>query len=85
MNAAELRYGARNSQHPDRHTKDVEAFLEPIVVLPFDGEAVTVAAQAPSARHKRAHPLTPGSVGGNIRALRGGMSPRARIRSEQTI
>jgi tRNA(fMet)-specific endonuclease VapC len=39
MNAAELRYGARNSQHPDRHTKDVEAFLEPIVVLPFDGEA----------------------------------------------
>ena len=39
MNEAELRYGALNSQHPDRHTKDVEAFLEPIVVLPFDAEA----------------------------------------------
>ncbi|HJX51322.1 MAG TPA: type II toxin-antitoxin system VapC family toxin [Polyangia bacterium] len=39
MNEAELRYGALNSQHPDRRTKDVEAFLEPIMVLPFDAEA----------------------------------------------
>jgi len=39
MNEAELRYGALNSQHPDRRTKDVEAFLEPIAVLPFNGEA----------------------------------------------
>ena len=39
MNEAELWYGALNSQHPDKHTKDVEAFLEPIVALPFDAEA----------------------------------------------
>lgn len=39
MNEAELRYGALNSLHPDKRTKDVEAFLEPIVVLPFDAEA----------------------------------------------
>jgi tRNA(fMet)-specific endonuclease VapC len=39
MNEAELRYGALNSQHPDKHTRDVEAFLEPIVVLPFNAEA----------------------------------------------
>jgi hypothetical protein len=28
-----------NSQHRDKHTKDVEAFLERIVALPFDAEA----------------------------------------------
>ena len=39
MNEAELWYGALNSQHPDKHTKDVEAFLKPLVVLPFDAEA----------------------------------------------
>ena len=39
MNEAELRYGALNSQYPDKRTKDVEAFLEPIMVLPFDAEA----------------------------------------------
>jgi len=39
MNEAELRYGALNSLHPEKHTNDVEAFLEPIVVLPFDAEA----------------------------------------------
>jgi predicted nucleic acid-binding protein len=39
MNGAELWYGALNSQHPDKDTKDVEAFLEPIVALSFDAEA----------------------------------------------
>jgi tRNA(fMet)-specific endonuclease VapC len=39
MNEAELRYGALNSQHPGQHTKGVEAFLEPFLVLPFDAEA----------------------------------------------
>ena len=39
MNVAELRYGALNSQAPPRRIKDVEAFLAPILVLPFDAEA----------------------------------------------
>jgi tRNA(fMet)-specific endonuclease VapC len=39
MNEAELWYGALNSQHPGKHTRDVEAFLEPIAVLAFDVEA----------------------------------------------
>jgi len=39
MNVAELRYGALNSQDPDRRTRDVEAFLAPIQVLPFDEDA----------------------------------------------
>lgn len=39
MNEAELWYGALNSQHPARHSRDVKAFLEPFLVLPFDGEA----------------------------------------------
>ena len=39
MNEAELWYGALNSQHPARHSRDVKAFLEPLLVLPFDGEA----------------------------------------------
>lgn len=39
MNEAELWYGALNSQHPDKHVKDVEAFLAPLLVLPFDAEA----------------------------------------------
>ena len=39
LNEAELRYGALNSQHPEQRTKDVEAFLDPIVVLPFNAEA----------------------------------------------
>lgn len=39
MNEAELWYGALNSQHPDRHIRDVEAFLAPFIVLPFDREA----------------------------------------------
>jgi tRNA(fMet)-specific endonuclease VapC len=39
MNEAELWYGALNSQHPDKHAKDVEAFLAPLIVLPFDAEA----------------------------------------------
>lgn len=41
MNEAELRYGALNSQDPARRTQDVEAFLGPIMVLPFDSEAAT--------------------------------------------
>lgn len=39
MNEAELWYGALNSQHSARHVKDVEAFLAPMLVLAFDGEA----------------------------------------------
>ena len=39
MNEAELWYGALNSQHPDKHAKDVEAFLRPFTVLPFDADA----------------------------------------------
>lgn len=39
MNEAELRYGALNSLDPDRRARDVEAFLAPIQVLPFDGDA----------------------------------------------
>lgn len=39
MNEAELRYGALNSLEPARRTKDVEAFLGPLTVLPFDSEA----------------------------------------------
>ena len=39
MNEAELWYGALNSQNPDKHAKDVEAFLAPITVLAFDPEA----------------------------------------------
>lgn len=39
MNEAELWYGALNSQHPDKHTNDVEAFLRPLIVLPFDRDA----------------------------------------------
>jgi len=39
MNEAELWYGALNSHHPDRHGQDVQAFLAPLTVLPFDGEA----------------------------------------------
>jgi tRNA(fMet)-specific endonuclease VapC len=39
MNEAELCYGALNSLEPERHTRDVQAFLAPIRVLPFDGEA----------------------------------------------
>ena len=39
MNEAELWYGALNSQHPDKHTKDVEAFLKPFTILPFDADA----------------------------------------------
>jgi tRNA(fMet)-specific endonuclease VapC len=39
MNEAELWYGALNSQHPEKHTKDVEAFLQPITVLAFDADA----------------------------------------------
>ena len=39
MIEAELWYGALNSQHPGKHTKDVEAFLRPFTVLPFDSDA----------------------------------------------
>lgn len=39
MNEAELWQGALNSRHPAQHAKDVQAFLAPILVLPFDGEA----------------------------------------------
>lgn len=39
MNEAELRYGALNSQDPAKRTQDVETFLAPILVLPFDGDA----------------------------------------------
>ena len=39
MNEAELCYGALNSEHPDMHTRDVEAFLGPIAILAFDSEA----------------------------------------------
>lgn len=39
MNEAELRYGALNSNAPAKRTQDVEAFLAPILVLPFDAEA----------------------------------------------
>ena len=39
MNEAELRYGALNSQDPAKRTQDVEAFLAPILVLPFDRDA----------------------------------------------
>jgi tRNA(fMet)-specific endonuclease VapC len=39
MNVAELLYGALDSQDPPRRIKDVEAFLAPILVLPFDAEA----------------------------------------------
>jgi len=39
MNEAELRYGALNSQNPARSLKEVEAFLVPIQVLPFDADA----------------------------------------------
>ena len=38
MNEAELWYGALKSQHPDKHTRDVEAFLAPLTVLAFDAE-----------------------------------------------
>ncbi len=39
MNEAELRFGALNSQNPARSLKEVEAFLVPIQVIPFDGDA----------------------------------------------
>ena len=39
MNEAELWYGALNSQNAQRHVRDVEAFLAPIKILPFDREA----------------------------------------------
>ena len=39
MNEAELLYGALNSQDPVKRTKDVELFLSPILVLPFDADA----------------------------------------------
>ncbi|MGA2079874.1 MAG: type II toxin-antitoxin system VapC family toxin [Holophaga sp.] len=39
MNEAELWYGALNSQYPEKHLKDVRAFLEPFLVFPFDREA----------------------------------------------
>jgi len=45
MNEAELRYGALNSHDPARRTRDVEAFLAPILVLPFDAEASRVHAR----------------------------------------
>ena len=55
MNEAELRYGALNSQHPDQHVKDVEAFLKPFMVLPFDAEAAKEQAKLRLALKK--HPL----------------------------
>ena len=39
MNEAELCYGALNSQNAQRHVRDVEAFLAPIKIFPFDREA----------------------------------------------
>jgi tRNA(fMet)-specific endonuclease VapC len=39
MNEAELRFGALHSQNPAKRTQDVEAFLGPILVLPFDSDA----------------------------------------------
>ena len=39
MNEAELLYGALNSQNPGRLLQEVEAFLRPIQVLPFEGQA----------------------------------------------
>ena len=39
MNEAELRYGALNSRDPAKGHKDVQAFLTPILVLPFDTDA----------------------------------------------
>jgi tRNA(fMet)-specific endonuclease VapC len=39
MNEAELWFGALNSMHPEKHAKDVEAFLNPITVLAFDADA----------------------------------------------
>jgi len=31
--------GALDSRHPAKYAKDVQAFLAPLLVLPFDGEA----------------------------------------------
>jgi tRNA(fMet)-specific endonuclease VapC len=39
LNEAELWQGALSSRHPAQHAKDVQAFLAPLLVLPFDGEA----------------------------------------------
>jgi len=39
MTEAELTFGAIKSADPERAKPQVRAFLEPVLVLPFDGEA----------------------------------------------
>lgn len=39
MTEAELTFGAIKSSNPERARTQVEAFLEPVMVLPFDSEA----------------------------------------------
>jgi tRNA(fMet)-specific endonuclease VapC len=45
MTLAELRYGSLRSQRPVKTWRDVEAFLEPIRVLPFDEGAALAHAE----------------------------------------
>lgn len=39
MTEAELMFGAIKSSNPERVKTEVSAFLEPLLVLPFDSEA----------------------------------------------
>ena len=39
MTQAELRFGAMKSNHAEKAMTQVEAFLEPLTILPFDSEA----------------------------------------------
>ena len=39
MTQAELNFGAMKSHHAERATTQVNAFLEPLTILPFDSEA----------------------------------------------
>ncbi len=39
MTEAELTFGAIKSAHPERAKPQIRAFLEPVMVLPFDSEA----------------------------------------------
>lgn len=45
MTEAELRFGALKSGQPDRAMAQVQGFLAPLLVLPFDGAAAAVHAE----------------------------------------
>jgi len=59
VTAAELRYGARHSPRPKKNVAAVEAFLAPLIRLPFDDLAALHFAEIKHDLARRGEPIGP--------------------------